>query len=350
MNTPVISPALTDPPSPRDRLGHPPFPSGVSVLALVWGFASTRLLVGLALRHPGIAAAGVFATVTGIFLGLGSTVVLAWQSTSRPSPFRWLTRGVRLAVLVPVILLALAAMTGNVSRGLQSWGLIAACIAVVMASFHGIFIARRHSLARATLALLAVGETLEFLSPSARVAFEGRVPLALALQVGPWVEITAFVGVFLALAWAIRDTIAVATAPRFTAIAVMPAGFAVILASLPLRYPRTSEMIARYAFGARFDLATHGAVSHPSSLAMAAYTFLASGLLAASTLSLAGQYLDHGGAPRRMLGWVCILLGGFGAVTMAGPVDPLRVVAVVLGVMLLEQSLVCEYTPTDRGA
>ena len=137
---------------------------------------------------------------------------------------------------------------------------------------------------------------------------------------------------------------AVTESPRVITYAATPVGIAMVIATIPMRFPRTTETVARYAFGVRFDLVAHGTVSHPSPLAMAAYSLLGSGLLAALIISLAGQYLDRGGAPRRVLGWACILIGGFGAVTMAGAVDPFRTVAVVLGAMLLEQSVAMEGT------
>lgn len=41
---------------------------------------------------------------------------------------------------------------------------------------------------------------------------------------------------------------------------------------------------------------------------------------------------------RRALGWVAVLIAGFGAPTAAGSVDALRVVALTLGALLLEDA------------
>ena len=69
------------------------------------------------------------------------------------------------------------------------------------------------------------------------------------------------------------------------------------------------------------------------------HTLLFAGLITASSVSLATQGNDRGGGVRRALGWTCVLLAGFGAVSIAGPLDPLRAVLVALGALLLEQAV-----------
>ncbi|MFO0648176.1 MAG: hypothetical protein U0326_18200 [Polyangiales bacterium] len=61
-------------------------------------------------------------------------------------------------------------------------------------------------------------------------------------------------------------------------------------------------------------------------------------MIGAVSLSLSTQSIDRGAGARRGLGWACVLLAGFGTAGLAGPVDPLRAVLIVLGVLLLEQS------------
>jgi hypothetical protein len=69
------------------------------------------------------------------------------------------------------------------------------------------------------------------------------------------------------------------------------------------------------------------------------YSLLFSLLVAAGGVSLAAQRHDEGASIRRALAWPCILMAGFGAASPAGPMDPYRVVALALGVLLLEQSM-----------
>jgi hypothetical protein len=85
----------------------------------------------------------------------------------------------------------------------------------------------------------------------------------------------------------------------------------------------------------------------PSRLTVALYTLPFTFLLVASMVSLAGQYHDRGAAVRRSLGWLCVLLAGFGGHTAAGLVDPFRLVCLSLGVVLLEGAAARETAPAD---
>jgi hypothetical protein len=64
--------------------------------------------------------------------------------------------------------------------------------------------------------------------------------------------------------------------------------------------------------------------------------------LCAASISVAAIFLDRGAAARRALGWAAILMAGFGALRLAGPMDPMRFATVSLGAVMLAQAATLE--------
>lgn len=333
-----------------DARAQSPFPAGWSVLFLAVGFTFTRLLVGLAAQHPWLANTGTFSAVAGVLLGLVTAGRLAWESSGADR--RWVSFGLRAASLVTVVALSLTAMAGQIPHAVQ-WAALAgiACVvavAGVRASMAAL--ARRMWLPAATMGALVAGELLEMVGPPARyAAAPGTFWPSFADALGPAGEVFAFAGVAMALVWAVRYALRVAGPQRLVAFLAMPTALGLVLSTLPVRLPRTTESVAHLAFGARFDLAGGALVAHPHAAAIALYTLLFSGLLATASVSLASQFLDAGVSVRRCAGWVCVLMAGFGASTVAGPVDPLRAVLLVMGLQLLEQAVLREAEAVDAA-
>ncbi len=317
------------------------FPSGVAVLCLALGFFVTRVFSGLAGQQPWLAQAGTFVTVAGVVLALVSIARLAWDASGARGALASLV--VRSVAIAPVTALACVAMfSTEVSRPLQ-WASLAGLAALVLVS-GGRAVAtslrRKRPLAAVTLALLVVGEAIELFGPVATFASRpGSALPRVADALGRVSEAAAFAGVALAVAWAFRRAVDHVGALRASAFLAMPVGFTAVLITLPARLPRTTEMVARAAFGARFDLAGVGGAGHPSRAALMVYSLLFTGMVAAVSLSLATQSIDRGAGVRRALGWTCVLLAGFGAVSLSGPMDPLRAVLLALGVLLLEHAV-----------
>jgi hypothetical protein len=183
-----------------------------------------------------------------------------------------------------------------------------------------------------------------------------------AQGLAPAGELLAFAGVTLAVLWCARASVRAVGGPRTALFAVMPATLGALLASLPMSVPRTSEGIARASFGVRFALLPAVRVGHLPPWGLALYSLLLSGLLACLTLSLAAQDLSRRpeGSPAhpfpslgdplgprpagdpsaalRAFGWAAILMAGFGHATVVAVVDPLRITALALGMLLLEQA------------
>ncbi len=316
------------------------FPAGVAVIFLTFGFFVTRVFVGLADQRVRLAQAGTFATVAGVVLALVSVARFSWSASGERRALVSLV--VRALAVAPLFALSLAAMfSTTVSRPLQ-WAALGGITALVLVSgvrAIALLLKGGHRLGASAISLLVMGEFIELFGPAASLTSRPGSSLPrLADALGRASEAAAFVGITLALVWAFlrsKEHLGIARALAFLA---MPAGFGAVLVTLPARLPRTTELVARSAFGARFDLAGVGGAGHPTRLALTVYTLLFTGMIAAVSLSLSTQSIDRGAGARRGLGWACVLLAGFGAAGLAGPVDPLRVVLVVLGVLLLEQS------------
>jgi hypothetical protein len=338
--TTTASPYREAPDALGPAAGGTLFPAGTAVAFLTFGFFITRVFVGLADQRARLGQAGTFATVAGVVLALVSIARFAWSASGARGAFASLA--LRAAAIAPVLALSLAAMfSTEVARPLQwaSLGGLAALVVAVGGRAVALHLAGKRRVAAVTLALLVVGEGIELFGPAASLASRpGSALPRLADALGRVSEASTFVGVALAIVWAFRRAVEHLGVARAMAFLAMPAGFGAVLLTLPARLPRTTEMVARSAFGARFDLAGVGGAGHPTRLALTAYTLLFTGMVAAVSLSLATQSIDRGAGARRGLGWTCVLLAGFGAAGLAGPMDPLREVLVALGVLLLEQS------------
>lgn len=321
-----------------------PFPSGTAVTGLVFGFAFTRLLVGASSRWPWLGTLGTFSAVVGVFLALAALSRLSWES-SASAPMRAL----RLALVVPLFALDARAMFGDPSRALQSIALggVAALLTVSLCRGATQAYRQKNFLPAVTLVLLLVGELIELVTPPLRFAAAPTASTAtLATRLGNLSEITAFIGIPLALFWTVRSALRRVGFARTLSASAMPIAFGVMIFALPFSRPLLSRTAASAGFNVRFDLAGGAILTHPSAITVAFYSTLFSFLLAASTLALSLKATDSGSLGRRALGWACILTTGFGAVSTAGPVDPLRLTTLCLGALLLEQSVAREDTVT----
>jgi len=340
--TPSETPATTFDPSVNDV-----FPAGIAVLFLVHGFVLTRMFVGFSAERPWAANAGSFLSVAG--------VILAWAAFGRAivartqGALRWVLAGLRGLVALPMLALTVTAMRGDLPPVLQLSAALSAALTVLLACVVGIVTSLRagHRLAPLTLGLLVLGEWVELVAPLFRLLSRGGgALLRWAEGLGSLGEVCTFLGAGLAAAWALRAAARDAGWTRTLTFAAMPTSVGVALLLLPVKFPRTTESAAKHAFRVRFDLVGGAVVAHPARLTVALYTLPFTLLLVASMVSLAGQYHDRGAAVRRSLGWLCVLVAGFGGHSAAGLVDPFRLVCLSLGVVLLEGAAGRETAPT----
>jgi len=320
------------------------FPAGAAVSLLGVGFFVTRVFTGLAAGRGWLGKVGAFCAVAGALLALAASFRLTFEaSASRGRPGAFVGRAL---ALVPVTVLTFgAALSTTLSQRLQLLALTGVTATLLAAGFRGMALAasQRNWLALATLGTLVLGEGIELALPvismaSASAAMSWRWVLVLG-RVG---ELCAFAGVALATGWSVLRTTAAVGRTRVLAFLAMPVAFAALVMTLPARFPRTTESVARGAFGARFDLTAVAGAGHPSREALIGYSLLFSGLVVASSVSLAGVGNDRGAGVRRALAWMSLLYAGFGAVSLSGVLDPLRAVALTLGVLLLEQAVAQE--------
>jgi hypothetical protein len=313
------------------------FPAGFAVLLLAAGFVTTRMFQRVALDRPMVAWAGVFCVVTGALLALIAAQRLVWSSTL-PLP----VRALRALLLAPMSVFVVTAMLAEPSRRLQGFTVLGTALTLLVACGVGAvraLLTRGERLHAAPLALLLVGELGELFGPPMRLAFPTGSAAARGLdQLGAVSEAVAFAGVALAVAAALTSALRKVGFARVLPFTALPAALTLVTVTLPINLPRSTALIAQQAFGARFDLVGGAVVAHPSRLALSLYTLLFSGLVTAAMLSLSTQREDRGAGLRRSLGWVAVLIAGFGAPTAAGSVDALRVVALTLGALLLEDA------------
>lgn len=325
------------PPALDDTL----FPAGGAVFFLALGFFATRVFTGLAAVRGWLGAVGAFCAVTGAVLALAAAFRLTYEASALRG--RWGAFAGRALALAPVAALTLSgALTTSLSQRLQLLALTGLTATLLLAGIRAAALAasRRNWLALATVLTLVLGESVELFLPVASFASAPGASLPrVAEALGRVGEGCAVAGVALALAWSSVRSAAVGGVARLGAFFLMPAVFTAIVMTIPARLPRTTEAVARAAFGARFDLVAVGGAGHPSRAALMAYTLLFAGLVTASSVSLSSLGGDRGGGARRGLAWTALLLAGLGAVGIAGPVDPLRAVALTLGVLLLEQAV-----------
>ncbi len=325
------------------------FPAGVAVALLGAGFVVTRVFARATQPRLSGAGLGVFALVAGALLALVAVQRVAWSARTPVG-----VRAARSLLLLPMSVLAVASMLGEPTRAVQTLALAATATTVLASCAAGILRSLRTpgaALHAAPLALLLVGETCELYLPALRLAVPPWSPAARTLDhAGAVFEAIAFAGVALAAIAATRSALRRVGITRLAPFATLPAALIAVTASLPVNFPRRTTDIAKHAFGVRFDLVGGAGLSHPSRPVIAAYTLLFSGLLTAAMMSLAAQRADGGAGVRRALGWSCVLIAGFGATTAVGSVDALRVIALSLGVVLLEDAAAREgAAPADQA-
>lgn len=319
------------------------FPAAVAVPFLLLGFFFTRVFVGLAGQLPWLGHLGTIATITGVLLALLAVGRALWESPR--GALRPVTIALRALAFAPVAALALVATASNrIPHALQWAGLVglAATVLLIVGRTLVAALAGGRWLLAGAAATLLVGELIEVIGPMARfAAAPGSFWPRFADALGSVSEAATFVGVLVAAVWAVTRARKLMGTGRALTWLAMPVGLALVMATLPLRLPRTTEMVARSAFGVRFDLTPSAGAGHPSRASLTVYTLLFSGLVLASFVSFithfAASERDRGGV-HRALAWLCVLVAGFGAVTLAGPVDPLRAVVLCAGVALFEQA------------
>lgn len=330
-----------------DLASRQTFPAGAAVVLLAYGFLFLRLFVGVAVQKPWVGLAATFSAVLGVCLALVAMYRLAWDSTvggaSNAGTGASLT--LRALALVPIAVSCALAMANHLPQAAQWASLVGLAVIVQVCAVRAVWIGLRggNSLGAATVGLLGVGELVELVGPPARAAaMPGTFWPRVAESLAPVGEVLAFVGIALALAWSLRASLRTAGPARVSAFVAMPAAMAVVLAVIPSRYPRTTEQVARAAFGTRFSLVGGTLAGTTPRAWLVSYTLLFSGLVTAAVVSVAARGSDRGGAIRRALGWTCVLMAGFGAATSAGAVDPYRTTVLALGMLLLEQAVARE--------
>jgi hypothetical protein len=320
------------------------FPAGSAVALLIYGFLFTRLFVGLTAQRPWLAHVGSFCAVSGVCLALVALPRMCWQSTVQreTGALSGASMMLRALALLPITLAAVLAMRGELPHAVQ-WGALTGVGVLIQVSLsRAVWIAlrRREFLPALVLLALMLGELAELVGPPARAAaIPGSFWPRVAEGLSPVGEVLALAGVPLAFAWSLKSSLRRAGLPLVAAFGAAPAALVVVLSTLATRYPLTVDTVARVAFGARFALWPSALVGTAPRWFLAMYSLLFSLLVAAGGVSLAAQRHDEGASIRRALAWPCILMAGFGAASPAGPMDPYRVVALALGVLLLEQSM-----------
>jgi hypothetical protein len=320
------------------------FPAGSAVALLIYGFIFTRLFVGLTAHRPWLAHVGSFCAVGGVCLALVALPRLCWQSTVQreTGALSGASMMLRALTLLPITLAALLAMRGDLPHAVQWGALVGVGVLVQLSLSRAVWIAlrRKEFLPALVLLTLLLGELAELVGPPARAAaIPGSFWPRVAESLSPVGEALALAGVPLAFAWSLKSSLRRAGLPLVAAFGAAPAALVVVLSTLATRYPLTVDTVARVTFGARFALWPSALVGTAPRWFLALYSLLFSLLVAAGGVSLAAQRHDEGASIRRALAWPCILMAGFGAASPAGPLDPYRVVALALGVLLLEQSM-----------
>lgn len=319
------------------------FPAGSALAALGVWFVLTRVVVRFTMQHPGAAKVAMFAGAGGAVLAALALVGATLETVrDEPSAVRRALGWVRLLFAVPVAALVFAAVFDEPPALLQWLALGGAAATVTLATLAAVVRRAPGMLAmRGALALLLVGELAELVIPPVMSLAPGEpFWVRLVERISPVSELATLVGAALAVAWAYAATNRAAGAPRTRMFLPLPIFVSVVLSYLAFTLPeRVAAAVARSAFGVRFDLLTHSSVTgHVSKAAVLLYLLIPELLFCASSISLAGLMFDRGAAARRALGWVAVLLAGFGALRLAGPMDPMRLVLVALGAALLERA------------
>lgn len=324
------------------------FPAGTAVLALAVCFVVTRLLSRLASEHRVLATIAEVAGITGSILAALTLLVNLIEGVRIQSGGRRVLASLQLLAGAQVTMLVAASLRGVPSPTVQWCGVAGAAALIVMLLVDAVARATGEWLVRGSLVLLLVGELVELGWPPTHFAFEtGEGAAQWFSRLGGVSELATLLGAALALAWSVRATLRAAGPMRTRMFLPLPVFIAVLLSMMATSFPpRAAVAVAEVAFGARFDLLWRSESAHllPTS-ALLLYLLMPELLLCAASVSLAAVGFDRGAAARRSLGWTAVLMAGFGALRMAGPMDPVRIVTVSLGVLLLSQSVGREDAP-----
>jgi hypothetical protein len=330
--------------SPSDARGT--FPAGTAVAALAVWFLLSRLLVRIATERPLAGRIAVFTGVLGAVLGIIAMLLHIGDDLREKSVGLRALAIARLSFVLPTGLLVSSTMIGEPAAWQQWAGLWGTAGTIVLSLVPAIVRARGMWVPRITLLLLLIGELVELGWPPAHLAFAPGTFWPLLFQkLGAVSEACAFIGAMLALTWSIfstRYTSGWWRARMFLPLPIVTSAvMSFLMTTLP---PRIVMAAARYAFGVRFDLiwSDDGRIAAFSMPGLIVYLLIPELLIGASAVSVAAIGVDKGAAARRALGWLAILFAGFGALRLAGPMDPIRLVLVSLGTILLERAVVRE--------
>jgi hypothetical protein len=321
------------------------------VAALGLWFVLTRIFIRASVEHALVGKIAIFAGTAGAVLASVATVTTLLEAARGGGTIARAVAIVRVLLAAPVLLLVAAALRGEPPESLQLAGLAGATATLATACISGIIRAGKGMwAARVTLLFLLIGETIELIKPPAQLAAPTDSFWAHFFdKAGAISELAALLGAVGAFVWAFLSASRAAGGARtrlFMPLPILASLVFSLLATFMFHTPVQSHippLLARSAFGTRFDIVL--ATSDSGTITTAAllgYLLIPELLLCAIAVSVAGVLFDRGASARRILGWAAVMLAGFGAVRLAGPMDPIRLVLVALAAVLLERSVVLE--------
>ncbi len=316
------------------------FPAGTALLSLFAWFVLARALANLTARSPRLLDIATFAGVFGAMLAsvaLVGTLVRAAASSKGAARF---VHALRALLALPVAALVVAAMFGEPRTSIQWAGLVGAASTIAFSAVLGAARPGAFASARATFALLLIGEGIELAYAPAQAmlppAGSGAVTMA---WLGRIAEASTMLGAIAAVVWACRAGWRAVGAQRTKLFLPFPVALAAMITAIVVMVPAAASVVlGRTTFGARFDLVSTDAESSVGRLALLAYAIAPTLLLGSSALSMASFGYDNGAGSRRALGWMLVLFAGFGVLRLAGPMDPIRLAMVALAMVLLQRA------------
>ncbi|MDP3275169.1 MAG: hypothetical protein Q8Q09_08245 [Deltaproteobacteria bacterium] len=318
------------------------FPAGTALTAFLLWFVLARVTANLTVRRPAMLELATFSGVLGAVLA--ALAVLALLGTAaRRSSFKKLKilHGLRTIASIPVVLLVFVSMFGESPLWLQWSALTSAAVTVAISALLGVTQPRAHAAARSAFVMLAIGELIELVyAPAQALLPSGDVSGAHTMAwLGRVAEASTFAGSFAALLWAYRASVSLVGKARTRVFLPFPVAMGSVLSALVLTLPSSvAAVLARTTFGARFDWLTGSDAGVIGRAALLGYLLAPVFLIGSVGLSMASVGFDHGAGTRRSLGWVAVLFAGFGVLRIAGPMDPIRLILVTLGAVLLERA------------